>query len=777
VKFILTIICLSFLFNFQTFSQSNIPLKGDLKGYVYDINTGEPIIFTNVILKGTSFGTQTDINGFFSIKQIPVGNYQITSTYVGYDSAKVEIVIKHNEVVNQKLYIGKKARLLKLTTVTGKKQEKLNQVQIGETKVTAQQIKQLPSIGGEPDLAQYLQVVPGVVSTGDQGGQLYIRGGSPVQNKVILDGMTIYNPFHSIGLFSVFETEAIKNADIKTAGFNVDYGGATSAIIDISTRDGNKKKLSGKVSTNTFMSKVLLEGPLKKLKDNGGGSSSFLITAKANYLDRSSKIFYKYLDTTGIGLPYSFNDIYAKLNFSSGSGSKLNIFGFNFTDQANYELKSLYKWGAYGGGLNFSVSPSNSTSIINGLLSGSRYTLALKEATDDKPRNTSISGVNLQLNVTNSLLNDATLNYGMELVAFATKYLFYNNLGFKVGEGEDQNTSEIAFFAKYRRTFNNKFVFEPGIRVPYYASLNSFNYIEPRLGIKYNVTSNFRFKAAAGRYSQNLISTKSDRDIVNLFTGFLSGPEVKLKNTEGDYSKSKLQKSLHAVAGIEYDLFKGFEINFETYIKKFTQLININRNKVKFDDPNYQIEQGKAYGFDFLAKYEYKSLYVWFVYSLGFVNRYNGTKDNNGYKVYYSPPFDRRHNVNALVTYAFGKNDSWDVSMRWNFGSGFPFTLTQGFFENIDFTQQGIHTNYLTQNGTLGILYDSTINAGRLPYYHRLDFAIKKKIYFSKRSQMEISFSIINVYNRANIFYFDRIRYTRVNQLPFLPALGLNYTF
>ena len=134
-----------------------------------------------------------------------------------------------------------------------------------DPKITPKDLEMIPTIGGEADLAQYLQIVPGVVFTGDQGGQLYIRGGSPVQNKVLLDGMIVYSPFHSIGLFSVFDTDIIRNTDVYTGGFNAEYGGRISSIMDIKTRDGNKKTFEGKLSANTFGSKLLMEDILTRL--------------------------------------------------------------------------------------------------------------------------------------------------------------------------------------------------------------------------------------------------------------------------------------------------------------------------------------------------------------------------------------------------------------------------------------------------------------------------------------------------------------------------------
>ena len=128
-----------------------------------------------------------------------------------------------------------------------------------------------------------------------------------------------------------------------------------------------------------------------------------------------------------------------------------------------------------------------------------------------------------------------------------------------------------------------------------------------------------------------------------------------------------------------------------------------------------------------------------------------------------------------MVSYSFGKERSWNASARWNFGSGFPFTLTAGFYEYLNF-QQGLNVNYTNANGDLGILYGD-LNAGRLPYYHRLDLSVKKAFKFSKRSTLEVIGSVTNAYDRENVFYFDRVRGERVDQLPVLPSIGASITF
>ncbi len=735
--------------------------KGDIRGSVIDGQNGEPIIFTNVTLKGTTLGSTTDVNGFFAISDVPTGQYTLTCSSLGYDTANITINVVGNQIVNQKITLNHISVQLQDVQVNAQREEKKTETQISLTKITPKEIDKIPAVG-EADIAQYLQVVPGVVSTGDQGGELFIRGGAPIENKVLIDGMTIYNPFHSIGLFSVFETDIIRSANVQTGGFNAEYGGRLSAVIDVATRDGNKKRFGGKISTSPFLSKAIIEGPIKKL-GSSGGSVSYILTGKSSYLDKSSKLFYSYIDTAG--LPYSFTDGYGKLSFNSANGSKFNVFGFSFNDKVNYQHVSKFNWNTFGVGTNFVLIPGGSNSLVSGFLSYSSYKIALKEA-DEKPRTSEINGFDLGVNFTYFLPDNGEVKYGFTIGGYKTGFQFTNPLGLSIEE--NQNTTELSGFVVWKK-IAGRFVIEPSVRLQYYASLPAFS-PEPRMAVKYNVSESVRLKVAGGVYSQNFISTKSDKDIVDLFTGFLTAPDQELIKTNGDVAKTNLQRAYHAVFGVEADITKSLELNVEPYYKKYGQLINLNRFKIFPTDPNYQIETGQAYGIDLLLKYDHKNFYISGGYSFAYVKRDNG-------KQVYPPYFDRRHNANLVASYSFGKTKSWEINLRWNLGSGFPFTQTQGFFEYYSFLQNGINTNYTTENGDLGIIYDSTLNGGRLPYYHRLDLALKKTITLSKNAKLEINASVINVYGRENIFYFDRVRYKRVNQLPILPSLGLSLTF
>lgn len=746
-----------------------------VKGYVFEKESGEAVPFTNVYLRGTSYGSTTDGNGNFVIPRIPPGNYTLMIRSMGFDSLVMPITLKAGEVMTKRLPLVKASYTLAEFSLTAEKEKSQTETRTSVVYVTPKQIKQMPTIGGTPDLAQYLQVLPGVVFTGDQGGQLYIRGGAPIQNKVLLDGMVIYNPFHSIGLFSVFDTDIMKSADVYSGGFGAEYGGRVSSVMDIRTRDGNKKRVSGKIDLNTFGAKLLLEGPFVKFNEKKGSSISYILSAKNSYLSESSKYLYKYIDTAG--LPFDFRDIYGKVSINTANGSRINFYGFNFTDNVYYKNIADFKWKSSGGGMNFILIPSGSAVIMDGSVAYSNYGIVL-ESPGEKPRSSDINGFNIGLGF-NYILGKDNIRYGIEMSGFTTNYDFTNNSNLNISQQE--NTTEMGAFLKYKKLYR-KFIFEPGLRIQLYSSLGDISF-EPRYAMKYNLSDKVRFKLASGIYSQNLISASSQRDVVNLFYGFLSGSDqLPEERFDGTAVKGKIQKAQHIVFGVEFDPINKLTCNVEGYIKNFSQITELNRRKIYNDDlehsddseypaflkEDYTWESAIAKGADFSAKYELKKMYFWFAYSLGYVTRNDGI-------IEYPTHYDRRHNVNALISYVFGALDRWQLDFRWNYGSGFAFSRTLGNYPNLNFGSN-IGDNYVQSNETPGTLFEET-NGGRLPDFHRLDINLKFKYSFTERNTLEINAGVTNLYNRANIFYFDRNTKSRVNQLPFMPSVGVNWVF
>lgn len=757
---------------------------GTIRGFVYNQANGEPVAFSNVYLKGTTLGASTDLNGFFSINNISPGNYTLLVTNLEFDTIVENISMKANDIVTKKFFSEKGGVVLSVVDVTAEQLDKVEKPNVAVQQLDPVTINKLPSVG-EPDLAQYLQVLPGVVFTGDQGGQLYIRGGLPIQNKVILDGMVIYNPFHSIGLFSVFDNDIMRNADVYSAGFGAEYGGRTSSIMDITTRDGHKKRLSGKVSASTFGAKLTLEGPLKKLKDDGKGSSSFLLSGKTSYLPQTSKLLYPYANKNG--LPFYYTDLYGKVSFNGTNGSKLNVFGYNFNDKVIYTDLATFKWNSFGGGSNFILIPQSSTLLIEGNFAYSQYKINYQGSVATDKKTSSVGGFNGGFNFL-KYFGRNELKYGFELVGTNTNYTLINPLFSTINYAK--NSLEVSGYAKFRWLDKKRWiVLEPSFRLQYYATFNNLS-PEPRLQGKVNITRQFRFKFAGGFYSQSLMSASSDRDVVNLFYGFINGPEnlpkiYQDKNNKTVNVNGVIQKAQHVVGGFEIDLLKTIELQVEAYQKYFTQMASVNRDKLFDDTPanadkpdankkDFIMEQGQANGIDFTAKYDKKRVYVWAVYSLTFNKRYTGnTSSGNVFE--YAPIFDRRHNINLVGTYAFGKKRNLELSARWNFGSGFPFTPTQGFYPQVDFSNQFTY-NYVTSNANLGYV-PGDYNSRRLPDYHRLDIGLKWLYEVDQHMKLEIHVGATNVYNRENIFYYDRVRNKRVNQLPILPNLNLMFKF
>ncbi len=256
-----------------------------------------------------------------------------------------------------------------------------------------------------------------------------------------------------------------------------------------------------------------------------------------------------------------------------------------------------------------------------------------------------------------------------------------------------------------------------------------------------------------------------------------------MRDEESHLPESQLQKARHLIAGLEWELTDLIALNVEAYYKDYPLLVNYNRNKlfnpIGFPDQpeilkrDFVLECGYAKGIEAEVIFRKGSVNAGIAYSLAVTERsYEGL---DGRSTWYYPHYDRRHNLNLAFSCACGLDRSWSVALRWNYGSGFPFTQSIGTYEfnGLDETRPG---KYLSQNGQLRVHYGD-LNLGRLPVYDRLDISLKKTIRFSKQSELEIEASAVNVYDQQNIYYVDRSTHEIVNQLPFLPGLGITFTF
>jgi hypothetical protein len=756
-----------------------------IRGFVYDKSNGEPMPYEKVkLLKSDSTlvaGAQTDLNGFFQIPKLQKGKYIVKVDIASYEISNINVdILPSKKIYDTRFELVKREVIkeFKEIKLSADQQRKKTDPDVSKIRLDKKSLERIPSYGAESDVMNGLAVTPGVVTTGDQGGQLYVRGGTPIQNKILLDGMTIYNPFHSIGFYSIFETELVKNVDIYTGGFESKYGGRISSVMDITYRDGNRQKVEGKVSASPFLAKMVLEGPIGKKMGTSPRTGSYIFSAKHSLLDYTSKTLYPEINQ-GNGLPFNFTDLYGKITLNSTDGSKISAFAFYNTDSVNYSVADL-NWQAAGGGVNFLMVPVGSPIFIRGHVNGSSFNTTFQE-TGAEARTSSVGGFDLGFDFTYFLKNESEMNYGFNFNGFNTNFTTYNELQRKI---EAVNfTTEIGAYVNFRKIWL-RWVLQPGLRTQVYASLGTVS-IEPRLAVKYNVNEKFRLKMSGGRFSQNFTSASSDKDIVNLFNGLLSAPTNVQENFVNEFqqvknTKNGLQYAWHAIVGGEYDLTRNISVNIEGYYKYFSQLSNINQNKLyediaqfaTIDDvfkKDFILESGQSYGIDILVKYNKDRLFLWGVYSLGKSTRWDGF-------ISYYPVFDRRHNVNLVGSYLLGNDKSYEISVRWNLGSGLPFTPTSGYYQLQNF-QGGVTTDYVNENPDEVATLLGDFNSKRLPYYHRLDVTGKKRIKFKNKTEMEIVISVTNVYDRNNIFYVNRITGEEIYQFPVLPSFGVNYKF
>lgn len=769
---VLLFLSLSF-FSFNSYGQA-------IKGFIYDEGTGEPVLFANIVVVENNKGTSSDVNGFYSITNLEKKSYTLKFSFIGYDTKTVTVDLSKGKTVSQNVYLKESDNILDEIELSAEVEAKKTETSVSKIQITSAEIKRMPSIGGQPDLAQYIQVIPGVVFTGDQGGQLYIRGGSPVQNLVLLDGMPIYSPFHSIGFSSVFDTELIKNADVYTAAFGAEYGGRMSSVMDIKTKDGNRKRITGKLSANTFGSQLTLQGPLSKPK-NGLSSSSFVVSGKTSYLDKTSKALYKYALRDGEeSIPFTYNDLYGKFTLTAPSGTKASVYGFTFNDKVNYSSQTNFDWKANGLGSNIVAVLPNSLSILEFNFTYSDYvmneigkTLEKGEYVDGDPKTSAINEFNFTFNVSKNISDEKSFKFGVKLGGGKTEFKFKNkNLSnFELSD----NTTNLGVFYKFK--YNNAlWVVEPSIRFNYYTKIGE-SVLEPRLSMKYNVTDVIRLKGSGGLYSQNLIAANNGRQVVNLFNGFTSSPEDLPKTFLGDEIESQIQKSIHGVVGIEVDLSDNLEMNIEGFYKNNYQLVNINLDKISTTASSNKIEEykfrefiyekGNAKGIDVSLKYAKNRFNTNLTYSISKVEFTN--EDFT-----YAPHFDRRHNLNITSSYYLDKKKTLSLDGRFNFGTGFPFAEIVGTYQAPDLTNLG--NDVINVNGEAVNHYGNP-DSGRLPSYARLDLSLTKKFTFSKTQSLDANITVSNALDRENIFYYDKVNFERVNQLPIFPSVGLTWSF
>ncbi len=719
-----------------SFSKSELFCKptGTLRGTVTDSLKGEYLPYVNVFLDSLNYGAMTDVNGNFIIRGIPANKfYSVRISHIGFVSQILKVYISEEKITQIEVLLSPYSVLLDEIEALGKRNKRENI--IGKERLTIKELDLLPK-SVEADIIRSLQFIPGVQTSGDISARYYVRGGSSDQNLVLYNGVTLYNPFHAMGLFSVIDPDAINAIEFYKGSYPAEYGDRLSSILNVISKDGNKNKFGGSASLSFLSGKVLLEGPLP--------FGSFIITGRRSLFDNVLKKFLNYKD-----IPFEFHDFSFKANYGSVGNEKItriSLFGFNSQDKlkSGNNLSEDFNWRNNIIGARWFqawTSPLYSETII----SLSNYKAEVfPQNSNSLHRFNSIDDISIRMDFNYMYESNDELKVGYVVKSIDTKLQFDNIKGY-VTHLSDFGAN-ISIYGKYRLLRFDNLMIDAGSRFCLASIADKNNTkLEPRVSTLYNLSEDITLKAAWGIYSQDMATFSDENEIISLFEtwfiipGYISTP-------------SAIQYS----TGTDLNISNKIALNVECYYKIFHNLSELNQKKVFPDDKDLLNGKGESYGWEFELKAGFGRMQINSGYSLSWAY-----KQIEG-KTYY-PRYDSRHVFNINLSYEFSNDILFSV--LWSYSSGHPFTPIKGYYDKLYFDDP-FSPWYIYESYSPYIVMGSK-NIRRLPEYHRLDLSLSKRISLSF-IKLDLSVNAINVYNRKNIFYFERETGKRVDMLPFL---------
>lgn len=715
---------------------SNEDGKGSVRGLVTDSVSGESIIYANVVIKGTTLGGSSNNDGYYYIPSVPEGRQTLLVSHLNYQTKEILINVSSDRINEVDVQLFPREVELEDISVVGKKIVRPNETDLGLEKISIHEIEMVPT-GFEADIFRVLQSTSGVSSTGDVTSQYYVRGGGGDQNLVLLNGATIYNPFHALGVFSVVDPEMISGMEFYKGGFSPDYGGRLSSILNIITKDGNKNSYHGSVNLGMISGKASVEGPIP--------DGSFIATIRKSYYTQLLK---KYLNKEA---PFNFYDASFKVNYSNpdfDKGGKYVLYMFLSRDEVLNDSPFLEDFNVKNNvvGLNWhKVWASPLFSVFN--ISYSGYNAALfPNLSKSRPKDNSISDFTADLNFTYMYDNKDEMSFGLQNKHLRT-HLKMENLR-DVSLDYMQDGWDINAYGNYKFYRFEKFGLELGMRAKFIALSQKRPFIfEPRIGINYRPNALYSFKLSVGRYSQEISALGSDYELITIFQPWIITPE-----------RNKSPEATQLSAGVAAYFTEHLTVEAEAYYKIITNLYDINERKYTSRFFDFVNVDGKSYGLELLSKYQSADLFIKLTYSLSWAYKIiNGEK--------YTPRYDVRHIGNLLCGINLG--GGWTTSLTWSIKSGMPFTPIVGFYDRMP--MDNIWGGFLFETFEAVVDWGER-NSNRLPVYHRLDISMSKK-FRTGFADFTAGLSILNVYDRKNIYYFNKDTGERIYMLPILPSI------
>ncbi len=742
-----------------------------ISGYVEDANTGEKLIAANVFEPEKGKGTTANVYGFFSLT-LPKDSVYLAISYVGYETQYFRMYLDKDVTMNFALGVGAE---LNEVVVTADKYERVEQkTQMSQVSVPVTQIKKLPALLGEVDVLKSLQLLPGVQSGGEGTSGLYVRGGSPDQNLILLDGVPVYNVSHLFGFFSVFNADAVKNVTLTKGGFPARFGGRLSSVLEINMKEGNMKEFKGTGSIGLISSRLTLEGPIWKDR------TSFIVSGRRTYIDLLAKPFIAAAAATQEGTDftggYYFYDVNAKINHKFSEKDRLyasvyagddrfyakvnesdDYIGPEGTYNYDYGIETGLDWGNITSALRYNHLFSNKL-FSNITATYSRYNLdtgvEVSERETFNGQNFSdasyaakyLSGIeDLAAKIDFDYLPNPSnhIRFGVS----ATHHTFKPGaLNFKIEEGSEfsldtligstnETSMDYTAYVEDEITIGQNFKANIGVHgSAFVVDGETYTSVQPRVGLRYLLPGDVALKASYATMTQYLHLLTNE--------GIGLPTDLWLPST----ARVAPEQSWQAALGVAKTFNDKFEFSVEGYYKKMTNLISYKEGAsfIDFGDWQDKIEQGEgeSYGAEFFLQKKKGKTTGWLGYTLSWTDRQ--FENINGGRVY---PFkyDRRHDISAVVIHQFGERIS--ASATWVYGTGNAITLPV--------SQSDV---YIPSNYNSDFQYPITVerpeekNAYRMAAYHRFDVGvdfIKQK----KRYKRKFTIGAYNAYNRKNPFF------------------------
>ncbi len=760
-----------------------------ISGFIEDASSSERLIGATIVNDSTHTGTTTNSYGFFSLSTTS-GVKNLTFSYIGYEAKRISVNLQHDTAIAIKLNAGS---ILKEVEVSARKQDRIeNNVQMSKITVPIELIQRMPMILGEADVLKGLQLLPGVKGGSEGSAGIYVRGGSPDQNLILLDGVPIYNASHFGGLFSTFNTDAIRNVSLTKGGFPARFGGRLSSVLEIDTKEGNKKEWHADGAIGFISSKILVEGPIIKDK------LSLMVSLRRTYYDLLLYPFFHKTETFGNtkttnDIKLNFYDLNAKLNYVINDKNNLflsvyrgnDVFGSVFKSEspAPYEPRTSNSNGSIEFGNTLASLRwnyvANNRLFVNTTLYYTKYNFAFidenefiyNNIADSKFRindfSSSIRDLTLKTDFDFSINDKNRLRYGAGITSHSfapslTRIVQTGIIDTTVGS-PITNSTEINLYAEDELQFGD-FRANIGLHV---SGVNvkgkNFGAVEPRVGLNYL----FQGIAIKASYSQMT-------QYVHLLTNDALGlpSDAWVPAVQG----IEPEKSHQVALGVAKTFGDNFELSIEGYYKTMSNLVSYKEGTT-FLSTNKDWEQrvtqgrGETYGFEFFLQKKVGKTAGFIGYTLSWNNR-QFDEINNGQTFPFK--YDRRHELAIVLSHTLKerKNRKITLTANWIFSTGNGITVPT---QTYTLPQAGNEVFYGLDNYKY-----SARNAYKTTNVHRLDFSLE---FYRKYSKYERRWNmgLYNAYDHANPFlyfikttnepYPSAYRATNVVQVSLIPVL------